>query len=218
MTSSTSAHPLDSLSAEEIELASILTKEKLSEGAAFCSASLVEPSKQALAGNGDSQIGSRRVKLNGFEYDSSSLDGGFESIVDLQSKEVQLRRIEEGQAPIGLADVMMAIGIIKQDPEWQEAMRKRGVTNFDLVQIDPWPAGGYQHPSIPQGHRAHRGISFVRESATDNGYAHPVQGLIAHVDLTAGKVAHLEDHGGVVPFPRNRASTWPRTCLNFNSH
>ncbi|HAO55300.1 MAG TPA: hypothetical protein DCR03_06800, partial [Gammaproteobacteria bacterium] len=43
-----------------------------------------------------------------------------------------------------------------------------------------------------------RGISFLKESKTDNGYARPVQGLIAHVDLTDEKVIHVEDHG-VVP-------------------
>jgi len=81
-----------------------------------------------------------------------------------------------------------AITITKSDSGWQEAMRARGVRDFHLVQIDPWPTGGYQHPSIPEGHRVHRAISFVKEDPTDNAYARPVQGLIAHVDLTAGKV------------------------------
>ena len=79
-------------------------------------------------------------------------------------------------------------------------MRARGVTDFDLVQVDPWPSGGFVHPDIPAGHRVNRAISFVREDKTDNGYARPIEGLIAHVDLTAEKVAVLEDHG-VVPLP-----------------
>ena len=92
-------------------------------------------------------------------------------------------------------------------------MRRRGIHDFEHVQIDPWPTGGYQHPSIPAGHRAHRAIAFVREHKTDNGYARPVQGLIAHVDLTAGRVAHLEDHGDT-PLPpehgRYDAASQPR--------
>jgi Cu2+-containing amine oxidase len=109
--------------------------------------------------------------------------------VDLVAGTVDVQRIENGQAPIGFADVVAAVRITKEDAGWQAAMRKRGIEDFELVQIDPWPAGGYQHPSIPAGHRAHRAIAFVREDKTDNGYARPVQGLIAHVDLTLGKSA-----------------------------
>ena len=86
--------------------------------------------------------------------------------------------------------MVQAIRITKEDPGWLAAMHRRGITDIANVQIDPWPAGGYQHPSIPEGHRAHRAIAFLREDKTDNGYARPVQGLIAHVDLTLGKVAH----------------------------
>ncbi len=32
---------------------------------------------------------------------------------------------------------------MREDPRWQEAMRKRGVTDFSLAMIDPWPAGYY---------------------------------------------------------------------------
>ena len=195
----------DPLTATEIERASSLVKEKLSDSAVFCSVALVEPAK-SLESSADrsSGRGSRQLRLNGYEYESSKTDGGFEATVDLCVEEVRLKRIEDGQAPIGFADVVRAIQITKADEGWQEAMRKRGVTEFELVQIDPWPAGGYQHPSIPMGHRAHRAISFVREDAKDNGYARPVHGLIAHVDLTEGKVAHLEDHG-VVPLPPESA-------------
>lgn len=189
------------LTAEEIEHASSLIKPKLGESAVFCSVALLEPPKDA---NSSPSETTRRLRLNGYEYDSSDADGGFEATVDLVSEEVELKRINDGQAPIGFSDVVRAIQITKADAGWQDAMRKRGVTEFDLVQIDPWPAGGYQHTSVPPGHRAHRAISFVREDAKDNGYARPVHGLIAHVDLTAGKVAYLEDHG-VVPLPPEHA-------------
>ncbi|MCY4144161.1 MAG: primary-amine oxidase [Gammaproteobacteria bacterium] len=195
----------DPLTAKEIERASSLVKEKLSDSAVFCSVALVEPAKSLESSvDRSSGRGSRQLRLNGYEYESSRTDGGFEATVDLCVEEVRLKRIEDGQAPIGFADVVRAIQITKADEGWQEAMRKRGVTEFELIQIDPWPAGGYQHPSIPLGHRAHRAISFVREDAKDNGYARPVHGLIAHVDLTEGKVAHLEDHG-VVPLPPESA-------------
>ena len=42
-----------------------------------------------------------------------------------------------------------------------------------------------------------RAISFLKDSEKDNAYARPIQGLIAHVDLTEKKVVEIEDHGVV---------------------
>ena len=199
----TPAHPLEALDAAEVEHGAALVKARLNERAAFCSVALVEPDKDSLK----SQVAGRAVqrKLRFLGYDlygtGEAPDGGFDAVVDLVSGDVEISRIGAGQAPIGYADVAAAVRIAKEDAGWQEAMRKRGIEDFELVQIDPWPAGGYQHPSVPAGHRAHRAVSFLRADKTDNnGYARPVQGVIAHVDLTAGRVAHLEDHG-VVPLP-----------------
>ena len=193
-------HPLDPLTPREVEIAASLAKKELSDQAVFCSVALIEPTKEVLDLYDETQSIPRKLRLVGYEYVESNTDGGFEAEVNVTDEEINVRRIKDGQAPIGFTDVVRAIQITKQDSGWQDAMRLRGVTNFELVQIDPWPAGGYQHSSIPDGHRAHRAISFVREDAEDNGYARPVHGLIAHVDLTAGKVAYLEDHG-VTPLP-----------------
>ncbi len=53
--------------------------------------------------------------------------------------------------------------VVRADARWQEAMRKRGVTDFDLCMIDPWPAGYYG----PQDHYDNsplvcRPLTFVR--------------------------------------------------------
>ena len=190
------AHPLAPLAAAEVEHGARLLKPHLGARAAFCSVALEEPPKQALRAGAPV---ARRLRYVGYDYPTPP-DGGFDASVDLSAGTVAVRRIAAGQAPIGFADVVAAARIAKADAGWQAAMRKRGVRDFEHVQIDPWPAGGYTHPAIPPGHRAQRAISFVREHKTDNGYARPVQGLIAHVDLTAGRVAHLEDHGPV-PLP-----------------
>ena len=49
-----------------------------------------------------------------------------------------------------------------------------------------------------------RAISFLKDSVKDNAYARPIQGLIAHVDLTEKKVVEIEDHG-VVKVPEASA-------------
>ncbi len=195
-------HPLRPLSVEEIEKAATLLKPKLNEQATFSSVALVEPAKEAVLKPAGHQDMPRIVRFMGYDYPDSA-DGGFDATVNLTTREVHLDRITSGQAPIGFADAVGAIRITKADPGWQAAIKARGIEDLDLVQIDPWPTGGFVHESIPEGHRAHRAIAFVREDQTDNGYARPVQGLIAHVDLTEGRVAHLEDHGAVAMPPES---------------
>ena len=207
-------HPLAALTAAEVEQAAALLKRRLNDRAAFCSVALAEPDKAALQALATGETLPRALRFMGYDHpEGQPPDGGFDAVVDLASGEVEVARITAGQAPIGFGDVVAAVRITKEDAAWQAAMRRRGVTDFELVQIDPWPAGGYQHPAVPAGHRCHRAVSFLRESKTDNGYARPVQGLIAHVDLTAGRVAHLEDHGDT-PFPpehgRYDAASQPR--------
>jgi primary-amine oxidase len=86
-------------------------------------------------------------------------------------------------------------------------MRKRGITDFDLVQIDPWPAGTFGSPH-EEGRRISRCISFLRESQTDNGYARPIEGVVAFFDQGCGEVLEVLDLG-TVPLPPHRGSYLP---------
>ena len=196
-------HPLDPPTKEEIERAGVLVKRKLNDQVIFSSLALVEPPKYQVIefeANGLNIRASvdRMVRVQGYDTVKKH---SFAATVDVGSNVVtDVRYISEGQAPINFPDVVRVITICKTDESWQNAMRARGVEDFTHVQIDPWPTGGYLHPSIPEGHRAMRAISFVREDKFDNGYARPVQGLIAHVDLTDEKIVFLEDHG-VVELP-----------------
>lgn len=193
--SHSSVHPLNPPTFSEIEKGAKLALANLDENASFCTVRLVEPSKEELSGYKSGSPFERILRFDGIDYPSKDeLDGGFTATVNLTTEQVDINRITNGQAPIGFTDYIRAVTITKQDKGWLEAMRKRGIDDVTHVQIDPWPAGGYQHPSVPAGHRTNRAIAFARDDATDNGYAHPIQGLIAHVDLTEGRVAHLEDH------------------------
>ena len=66
----------------------------------------------------------------------------------------------------------------------------------------PWPAGsfGIAHED---GRRISRCIAYLRESPSDNGYARPIEGLIAFFDQGAGEVLEVVDLG-VVPMPPER--------------
>ena len=101
-----------------------------------------------------------------------------------------------------MTEAIGAIVTTKEHPEYVAALAKRGITDLDDVQIDPWPAGvfGYE---CEEGRRITRCISFLRTDATDNGYARPIEGLIVHFDMAANAVIEVIDHG-VTPLPPNR--------------
>ena len=194
-------HPLDPLSAEEISYAVRLFTDHHDDAPAFFSSiGLIEPPKADVKAGRPTP---RRARLLGVDQMG---DGGFAAEIDLDAATVQISRLAgNAQAPYSFADLGISVQLTKEHPEWLAAVAKRGVatkTKEDLekIQIDPWPAGGFAHPAVPKNHRAVRCIAFVREDITDNGYARPIHGLIAHVDITAGEVVAVEDNG-VVPMP-----------------
>ncbi len=198
-TMTTPVHPLEPFSPDELRraVAVLRAADRLSDAARFSCALPVEPDKATLRGGNGSTI-ERSVRLTGYDRE---LGASFDALVSLsQDKLLDFTRVETGHAPISLADVARVNGIAKADPRWQEAMRKRGIEDFDLVQIDPWPGGGFVPEEAPPGTRLMRAISFLHEDPDDNAYARPVEGLIAYVDLEREEVFRLDDHG-VVPFP-----------------
>lgn len=86
-----------------------------------------------------------------------------------------------------------------------------------MTQVDPWPGGGYPHPSIPSGHRAMRAICFAKSDTADNGYAKPIHGIIVHLDITARKVcradvsscAHAEFLDALITRASTNPPRWP---------
>ena len=58
----------------------------------------------------------------------------------------------------------------REDPDWQAAMRRRGITDFSLCMLDLWPAGNFG--TDKPGQRLSRALTWVRAHPGDNGYAH----------------------------------------------
>jgi primary-amine oxidase len=193
-------HPLEPLSAAELSRAVEILRESghLGDAARYSCALPVEPPKDAVRAFRPGDAIQRELRLIG--YDRERI-GSFDAHISLsQGKLLDFSKIEPGQASLGMMDVIRVIQIVKEDPDWQAAMRKRGIEDFSLVQIDPWPAGGFPPEGPSAGTRVMRAISFLREYPNDNGYARPVEGVMAYVDLEREEVIRVEDHG-VVPFP-----------------
>src|SRR5262249_13248788 len=81
-----------------------------------------------------------------------------------------------------------------------------------LVMVDAWSAGHYDNePAEDQGKRLSRALCWVRSESGDNGYARPVEGVVAVVDLNRKEVLRVEDYG-VVPLAPT-AGNWARSYV-----
>ncbi len=193
-------HPLEPLTAEELGAAVALVREKrqLSDKVRFVSITLHEPSKNVVLNykNGD------RVPREAFIKLLDNTDGAaYEAIVNLTTDEVtSWKHIPGVQPSIILDEFFETEQLLKNDPNFQAALAKRGVTDMNMVMVDPWSAG-YYGPEEDPSRRLVRALTWVRIGApNDNGYAHPVEGLRAIVDLNKMEVVRIEDDG-VIPLP-----------------
>ncbi len=114
----------------------------------------------------------------------------------------------DGVQPLAVvAELAEAEELVRHDPDFQGALQLRGITDFETIQVDAWPAGHFGYDD-EQGMRLARCLAFVRDQPGDNEWAHPVDGLIALVDLNRLDVLRVDDYG-VVPVPRESGNFGP---------
>jgi primary-amine oxidase len=203
---STAPHPLDPLDADEIRAAADAYRRHRGEAdPLFARIALAEPTLDELdafdAGGPRPPRLARVVAVAG----PCALA---EALVALPAGEVvALEVLEPARPPILFEEALRVIVATKEHPDWQAAMRRRGIEDLDLVQLDPWPPGTFGLPH-EEGRRLTRILSYVRAFPEDNGYARPVEGVVVHADLGTGEVLFVEDRG-VVPLPTESGSYYP---------
>src|SRR6478609_7560544 len=116
---------------------------------------------------------------------------------------VEVQLVDGLRPTLLFGEAMHAIFTTKEHPEYLAALARRGITDVDNVQIDPWPAGVFGY-GAEDDRRIARCISFLRTDPQDNGYARPIEGLIVHFDLGRNEVIDVVDHG-VVTMPTQPA-------------
>ncbi|WJR76768.1 primary-amine oxidase [Bradyrhizobium sp. NP1] len=203
-------HPLDPLNTEEIAKACRLVHAAAGSSAAcrFPVVRLEEPSKRELRKLTSAAELPRRVFVLTLDVASGEV---IEHIVDLGRDAIVSRKILSnreapyGQPPVMLEEFFRCEAIVKADPGWRAAMHRRGLTNQDieLIQVDPF-SSGFFNKEFERGARIVRAVSYFREHPQDNGYAHPIEGVVTVVDLIAGKVIDLTDEDPIVPIPRKK--------------
>eukprot|EP00644_Phytophthora_capsici_P008134 jgi/Phyca11/554243/estExt2_Genewise1Plus.C_PHYCAscaffold_600071 len=190
-------HPLDPLTATEVQRMKQIVGEAGYEGPNFrySYVMLREPDHKTL---GAWQVGDEIPREIGVLVLDKTSNVAREMIVDIPAHKVihnrQLNPATDGWGPILDEDYVAAETITKADPNYVAALAKRGITDLSVVRGVPLSAGvfGYEEEV---GRRMIRVLSFLATENTHSMFAHPIDGVVAHVDLTSERVIRLVDTG-----------------------
>jgi primary-amine oxidase len=125
--------------------------------------------------------------------------------------------VEDGQMALLDEEFAVAEEIVARSEEWKTALRRRGLDPAKVRGV-PLSAGHFGFAD-EVGKRIARVVGFCQDDEQDLPWAHPVDGLVAYVDLIAQCVHKLVDAADL-PVPRERGE-WnadphaspPRTTL-----
>ena len=185
------SHPLDPLTPGEIRraAAAVRAAHDLGAGMMFETISLREPDKQIVQGFHAGADLVREAFVCAFDRRNGHV---FEARVDLIADRVVDWQPVLGARPRILLDDILLVGeVARADPRFQAALNKRGITDIHNVQVDPWSAGNYGLPD-EEGRRLSHTFCWYRDEKHDNGYAHPIEGLCAVIDLDRACVLRVE--------------------------
>jgi primary-amine oxidase len=190
-------HPLDPLTAEEIVRVATAVRAHASEtDLLFSSITLAEPSKGSLESH---RHGEPLVRA----AEAVVLDGPHGVIVAKVGTDpaevLDWTPVPDVRPPLLFTEAFNAMEAVRADERWRAALAKRGITAYEGVQIDPWPPGAYED-FADRNTRLTRCLAYLRDDPEDNGYARPIEGVVAVVDMATAEVLEVEDHG-VVAIP-----------------
>ncbi|MFI9814301.1 primary-amine oxidase [Saccharothrix variisporea] len=207
-------HPLDPLTAAEIAgaRAVLVAAGRVGPTTRFPSVLPVEPSKDAVRQGLPVHRRVRAVLLD------TATGAVAEAVVDVTAGvEESYRPLDpekHGQPAVLFEEYDRSAELVRADPRWQAAMRRRGIEDWSLAFVAPLSPGHFDEPLL-RGRRVLRALTFLRDHVDDSPWAHPVEGLLCEVDLVAGEVLAVTDSGDVpVPVEHgNYTGVQPRTSL-----
>jgi primary-amine oxidase len=185
------AHPLDPLSADEIRTAVrvVRSERNLGETVRFGLVALREPDKELVLSHSPGDPFPRAAEVVLMDKATGAVS---EAIVSLDHESIESWRDVPGvQGNIIPEEWFETPEIVLADQEWQAAVRRRGIDDLEHVMVIPVSAGiyGLEH----EDKRIVRGVAYFRNGEDDNGYAYPIEGLIATVDLIEKRVVEIWD-------------------------
>ncbi|MDX6420211.1 MAG: primary-amine oxidase [Trebonia sp.] len=195
-------HPLDPATADEYLAGREIMAAAglLADPVRFAYYGLAEPAKDEVLGSvfnhGASQPGRVDRRLRAFLLNLKTGEST-DVVVSLTAGSVVSARTldlaAEGQLPIIDSEYHLVEEIMAADPDWRAALARRGLTDMSKIRIAPITAGAFRAPAEDDQRRMVRVLAFVQAREHDLAWAHPVDGVTAHVDLIEKKVLRVVD-------------------------
>ncbi len=131
------------------------------------------------------------------------LDGKkvIEGTVDLAARSVTAwKPIDGAHGMVLLDDFATVQSVIETSPEYAQALAKRGISDVKKVVATPLTVGYFDgKDGLTQEARLLKVVSYL-DVGDNNYWAHPIENLVAVLDLEQKKIIKIED-AGVVPVP-----------------
>jgi primary-amine oxidase len=197
-------HPLEQLSADDVSTArEVLDAAGLvGESTRFVYVGLEEPPKPALYGT--DAIPDRRVRV--LLHDVARPNGR-DVVVSVTERAIVSDRVldaaTDGQLPVLDEEFALVEEVLATDERWLAALAARDLDVAD-VRVAPLSAGVFEYPE-EEGRRILRGLAFRQDHPEDHPWAHPIDGLVAYVDVMAKTVDQVIDLGPV-PIPEEHGN------------
>ena len=200
------SHPLDAMTAAEFWTTydAIRDSGEIDKETHFVGVNLIEPPKSTVLAWTPGKA-MRRESLAIVKKGSQV----FEAVVDLGSKKLRSWTEVKGVYPNGTwAGAGALAGVIKKDPAWLEAMKRRGITDLRTIGCYGYVFGYFDLPE-ERGRRLARATCHDRHGSW-RGDAKPVEGVVILIDVEKNEVVRVID-GDVVPIPRSTTDHDPAT-------
>ncbi|PYE18736.1 Cu2+-containing amine oxidase [Williamsia limnetica] len=213
-------HPLAPLTADEIDTArEVLAGEGLvNDSTRFVYVGLEEPAKAAVLGHKDGDDVERRLRVLLLDRATGL---GTDTVVSVTQRSVvtstEVDSTADGHVPILDVEFEDIESFLLESPDWLAAMEKRSI-DPSKVRAVPLSAGVFGHED-EVGQRIVRVLAFFQEDCADLPWAHPIDGVVAYVNLTERRIAKVVDEIEL-PVPAERGewnaaphASAPRTDL-----
>lgn len=187
-------HPLAPLTADEIRaVRRIVDAQGLLGGSVrFVYTALDEPHKETVLAFSPGDPIERRARVLLLDRATGL---GTDLVVSVTGDRVVTQQSidagSEGHVPILDQEFEDIEAFLLESAEWLDAMRKRNLNPTDVRAV-PLSAGVFGHED-EVGRRTVRVLAFYQYDKADLPWAHPIDGVVAYVDLTARRVTKVID-------------------------
>jgi primary-amine oxidase len=190
------SHPLEPLSAQEVRTAVELLKSAsgFTPTMRIISISLREPGKAAVYAWANIPVAEREADAVLFDNAKNTaaqvrLNLTVRSLVTWKCATTGL------QPTLSIDEQVECEQAVIHSPAFRDALQRHyGISDTSLVMVDIWSAGNYGS-NEDSSRRLTRPLCFLRKDPTDNGYAHPIEGIRPVVDLNIMEVIRIEEYG-----------------------